>query len=157
MYFWPQLDCIGKRPVRSVYIWPESANVVLAKRQCVRLPMRSERVGAAVILGWVERTALRCWLRWHFTVASDFGRCLRTKVEVRPGQARPSGEVASIDGFGPGRCVGAKAGDMEELHHVCLGHGFVYDVALLCICRSSVGFGICLLYLVGKSMRGGQT
>jgi hypothetical protein len=34
----------------------------------------------------VERTFLRSWRSWPFSVARDLGRCLRTRAEVKPGQ-----------------------------------------------------------------------
>ena len=93
MYLLPLLDVIGKRPVWSEKTFPSNSIIL----NVTNLFARTGSVGGSVVMtelvvglgggvGFVERRFCRICRRWHLTVASDFGRWLRTRSAVRPGQ-----------------------------------------------------------------------
>ena len=93
IYLLPRLDVIGKRPVWSEKTFPSNSIIL----NVTNLFARTGSEGVPVVMtelgfglgggvGFVERRFCRICLRWPLTVASDFGRCFRTKSAVRPGQ-----------------------------------------------------------------------
>ena len=92
-YLVPLLDVVGKRPVWSLYTVPVKATV-LAYAQWVRTLVSDGREHVVIIGGeltevtgiLVERTFFRSCRKWPFAVARDLSKCLRTRLEVSPGQ-----------------------------------------------------------------------
>ena len=97
-YLFPLLETLGNRPVLSENIWPDTSTGRIHTRfywsglSVWRIP--------AVIIGWcmgwgggfrrgwviVERMCWPASLGWPLAVSIDGGGCLRTSLDVRPGQ-----------------------------------------------------------------------
>ena len=55
------------------------------------------------VIGLVDRIFIFAFRMWPFAVAIDFGRCLRTRLDVRPGQvAKNPAPISLIDADGTG-------------------------------------------------------
>ena len=93
IYLEPLLDGLGKRPIWSVailpVIWRGRKRTSLFRTLVVVISVGSGSVrsdGGSIGLVFVDRMFIFVFRMWPLAVGMDFGRCLRTRSEVRPGQ-----------------------------------------------------------------------
>ena len=90
-YWLPLLDFVGNRPVWSVKSLPVICKHCIVTMFCWTLSpgefvVISHGVGVGVgSFICVDRMFCRICRMWPFAVAMDFGRCLRTAFDERPG------------------------------------------------------------------------
>ena len=105
-YLLPQEEVTGKRPVRSVLTFP--VNSIFCRYAIwVRTLSSCEVRGGVVITSGLELVVagelflvdcMFCpsWQRCPFAVAILFGKCFRTKAEVRPGHVVKKPAVIAV-------------------------------------------------------------